>query len=361
MPQSAHVPPEADAVFEGGGVKGIAFAGAIQAAEEAGVEEWKNIAGTSAGAITAALLAVGYRAAEIRKALEDTEYARFADYGFGGKYVGGTLNYLRSRGLVPGNYFREWLSDRFEEKLGKRNPTFADVARSDLPPDLSEAEIAKYKYKLKVIASDVTSGRMIVLPDHIEQYEDADGKPYVKDDFPLVDAVRMSMSYPFLFNPVTLYRERKPYYVVDGGLLSNFPIWLFDAGERPPKRPTWGFRLHSGAGPERLPYREIRRPFWARSLLKAMFFAAMEAWDREQLGRTTSARTVSIPTQAVKTTNFDLTKKEADDLYSWGYDETVAFFASPDTRTYVEAIERRRAEDEAAARAEAPAPARAGS
>ena len=79
MPQAALVPPEADAVFEGGGVKGIAFAGAIQAAEEAGVKEWKNIAGTSAGAITAALLAVGYTAAEIRAALEDTEYARFAD------------------------------------------------------------------------------------------------------------------------------------------------------------------------------------------------------------------------------------------------------------------------------------------
>ena len=361
MQQVARVPPEADAVFEGGGVKGIAFAGAIQAAEEAGVEEWKNVAGTSAGAITAALLAVGYRAAEIRKALEDTEYARFADYGFGGKYVGGTLNYLRSRGLVPGDYFREWLSDRFEEKLGNRNPTFADVARDDLPADLTEAEVAKYTYKLKVIASDVTSGRMLVLPDHVAQYADADGKPYVKDEFPLVDAVRMSMSYPFLFNPVTLHRDGKPYYVVDGGLLSNFPIWLFDAGDRPPKRPTWGFRLHSGAGPERLPYREIRRPFWARSLLKAMFFAAMEAWDREQLGRTTSARTVSIPTHEVKTTNFDLTRAEADNLYRWGYDETTAFFASAETRAYVEGIERRRAaaDDAEPARAE-PARAEAG-
>ena len=259
--------------------------------------------------------------------------------------MSGTLNYLRTRGFVPGTYFREWLADRFEEKLGKRDATFADVARTDLPADLSEADLRKYKYKLKVIASDVSSGRMLVLPDHIEDYEDKDGKPYRKDEFPLVDAVRMSMSYPFLFNPVTLYRSKKPYYIVDGGLLSNFPVWLFDAGERPPKRPTWGFRLHGGVGPEGLPYREIPRPFWARALLKAMFMSAMEAWDREQLSRTTSARTVSIPTHDVKTTNFDLTRAEADALYGWGYDETTVFFRSPDTRAYVEQIERRRAEE----------------
>ncbi len=55
----------------------------------------------------------------------------------------------------------------------------------------------------------------------------------------------MSMSYPFLFRPVELYQGGQPHYVVDGGLLSNFPIWLFDSPN--PKRPTWGFRLHPGA------------------------------------------------------------------------------------------------------------------
>ena len=349
MPQDARIPPEADGVFEGGGVKGIAFAGAIKAAEEAGLREWKNVAGTSAGAITAALLAVGYTADEIKAALGKTRYSLFADYGFGGKVVGGALNYIRTRGLVPGNYFREWLADRFEEKLGKRDPTFSDIERTDLPPDLSEAERDRYRFKLKVIASEVTSGRMLVLPDDIEDYENAEGERYVKETFPLADAVRMSMSYPFLFNPVTLYRDKKPYYVVDGGLLSNFPVWLFDAGgARPPKRPTWGFRLHSGTGPERLPYRDIPRPFWARALAKAMFISAMEAWDREQLGRVTSARTVSIPTRDVETTNFNLTEREADELYGWGYEEAVRFFESAETRAYVDSIE--------AAREEAPVP-----
>jgi len=315
----------ADGVFEGGGVKGIAFAGAIAAAEEeAGVEEWVNVAGASAGAITAALLAVGYDAEAIRSVLGKTDYRRFADYGVGGKYVGGAINYFRIRGLAPGNYFKEWLADRFEERIGKRDPTFADVVRKDLPPELSPEEREKAKYRLRVIASDITSGRMLVLPDDLEEFEDEQGRRFVKDEFPLVEAVRMSMSFPIMFSPVTLHQGGKPYFVVDGGLLSNFPIWLFDSPN--PKRPTWGFRLHGGQGPERLPYRSIPRLFWGRPLLKAMFFSAMEAWDRRHVSRVTTARTVSIATRDIRTTQFELTKRQADDLYRWGYEESKRFF-----------------------------------
>jgi NTE family protein len=77
------LPREADAVFEGGGVKGIAFAGAIKVAEQAGVQEWKNVAGTSAGAIAACLLAAGYHAADLDRIMT-VKYRQFADYGLGG-------------------------------------------------------------------------------------------------------------------------------------------------------------------------------------------------------------------------------------------------------------------------------------
>jgi NTE family protein len=144
----------------------------------------------------------------------------------------------------------------------------------------------------------------------------------------------MSMSYPFLFAPVTLYQGGKPYYMVDGGLLSNFPIWMFDSPN--PKRPTWGFRLHGGTSDhENLPYRNIPRPLWAVPLLKAMFSAATEAWDRELLAHVVSARTVSIPTHDVKTTNFNLTAAEADGLYEWGEASARAFFADEPQQTYL--------------------------
>ncbi|HVU76700.1 MAG TPA: patatin-like phospholipase family protein [Gaiellaceae bacterium] len=336
----------ADGVFEGGGVKGIAFAGAIAAAErEGGVQEWVNVAGTSAGAIVATLLVSGYDSAGLQKILGAAEYPRFADCGPGGKWVGGLTNAVwRMRGLAPGKYFEEWLSGVLAEsplakELGKTELTFADVRRRDLPPrdelpDVSDAQYERAVYRLHVIASEITSGQMLILPDALPAYSDRSGKAYEKDSFPLVDAVRMSMSYPFLFKPVVLYRDKRPHYVVDGGLLSNFPIWLFDSPK--PKRPTWGFRLHPGSqAAEGLPYRRVPRPLWAVPLLKAMFSAATEAWDREQLSHIVSARTVSIPTHGISTTNFNLTPDEAHDLYVWGQGAATAFFRAPEQRAYL--------------------------
>lgn len=68
----------ADAVFEGGGVKGIGLVGAVAVAEEKGYQ-WANVAGTSAGAIVAGLLAAGYSAAEMKEVMEELDYNRFKD------------------------------------------------------------------------------------------------------------------------------------------------------------------------------------------------------------------------------------------------------------------------------------------
>lgn len=336
----------ADGVFEGGGVKGIAFAGAIAAAErDAGVREWVNLAGTSAGSIVATLLVAGYDAAGLQRILAEAEYPRFADCGTGGMWLGGLFNAVfRLRGLAPAAYFVDWLRERLAAsplatELGKSELTFGDVKRRDLRPigELPGVTPEKYEratYRLHVIASDVTTGRMLILPDDLPDYEDEHGTPLDRDSFPLVDAVRMSMSYPFLFTPVVLHRQSKPVYVVDGGLLSNFPIWLFDSPS--PRRPTWGFRLHPGATVEEgLPYRKVPRPFWEVPLLKAMFSAATEAWDREQMERVVSARTVSIPTHGIATTDFGLGRAEADSLYGWGRDAARAFFRAPGQRAYL--------------------------
>jgi NTE family protein len=336
----------ADAVFEGGGVKGIAFAGAIAAAEkDGGVREWVNVAGTSAGSIVAALLVAGYDAAGLQRILAEAKYPRFADCGIGGKWGGGVFNALmRMRGLAPGKYFKEWMSEQLAasplaKEIGKTELTFADVRRHDLPPraelpNVTDEQYERATYRLHVIGSEVTSGQMLLMPDALPNYQDKHGTPFEKDTFPIVDAVRMSMSYPFLFAPVVLYKDGKPYYVVDGGLLSNFPIWLFDSPK--PKRPTWGFRLHSGgAATEGLPHRAIPRPLWAVPLLKAMFSAATEAWDRQQMAHIVSARTVSIPTHAISTTDFNLTADNASSLYTWGQDAASAFFTNPAQQEYL--------------------------
>jgi NTE family protein len=315
----------ADGVFEGGGVKGIAFVGALEAAHERGIEKWVNVAGTSAGSIIASLLAVGYEPRELRKILEDTDYATFADYGWGGKWIGGARNALSGRGLCPGKAFSEWLAKRFEASpVGMADPTFGDVQR-ELPPGLSDEEREVARFRLRVIASDVTEGRMLVLPDDIVHYTDENGTPLTKDDLPIARAVRMSMSFPYFFEPVTLFRNGRPHLIVDGGLLSNFPVFLFDGDKPPLRRWTFGFRLFAGEPPESPSYRHIPRPLWQLPLGKAMFFSATEAWDR-RLSQASKVRTISIPTGSVPTLNFKLTNEERDGLRTSGHAAGKKFF-----------------------------------
>jgi NTE family protein len=335
------LPREADAVFEGGGVKGIAFAGAIQVAEQAGVEEWRNVAGTSAGSIAACLLAAGYRAADLDDILT-VKYRKFADYGLGG-LPRGVVNSLWRRGLAPGRFFTGWLQDHLARSplgraLGGREPTFADIVRTDLPADLTDDERSRALYRLRVIASDVTAGRMLVLPQDIAGFSlTKDGPELTPDTLTLTQAVRMSMSFPFLYTPVTLYEGGRAHYIVDGGLLSNFPVWLFDSGgTRAPARPTWGFRVHGGTTSEQpVPYRAIKLPFWRVALAMAMFQAASEAWDRDRAAKVQAARTVDIPTGRISTTDFGLSDDDAAFLRTSGEDSAHRFFASDETREYL--------------------------
>src|SRR5438105_5624621 len=100
------LPEAADGVFEGGGVKGIALVGGLTAAEEAGVKRWTNVAGTSAGAIVASLVAVGYSASALHDVMAKLKYAPFADYGWPGVMRGVLWNQFRMRGLAPGAFFK---------------------------------------------------------------------------------------------------------------------------------------------------------------------------------------------------------------------------------------------------------------
>ena len=92
------------------------------------------------------------------------------------------------------------------------------------------------RYRLRVIASDVTHRRMLVLPD------DAAHLGVNPDELEIARAVRMSMSLPIFFEPVVHENGEtgEDHLIVDGGMLSNFPVWLFDRKGQDPRWPTFG-------------------------------------------------------------------------------------------------------------------------
>ncbi|OIK09064.1 phospholipase [Bacillus sp. MUM 116] len=294
---------KADAVFEGGGVRGIAFIGAIQAMEEEKVE-WQRLAGTSAGALIAALLASGYKSYEIRDRVSELDFSKFRGKTFINRIpiIGIFLELMIHLGIYKNDYLETWVDSLLSEKGIK---TFADLPVG----------------KLKIIASDVSNGQMLIFPDDLNRYGMAPA------DLKVSTAVMMSASMPFFFRPVIWKsKDRNKSYILDGGLLSNFPIWIFDVDH--PRFPTFGFHFVKdkvNIDPV------IPTPI---HLLKNIFKTMLQAHDLRYMNEETIERTIQIPTGDINATDFELNEDEIDFLYKSGYTSTKEFLSKWDFEQY---------------------------
>lgn len=297
-----------NAVFEGGGVKGISLAGAISAAEKHDVQ-FHQIAGTSSGAIVASCLAAGYSGEELKKIILQTPFQAFLkrSWIYNVKFIGPAIRLALKKGLYSGEALEHWVNCILADKNIR---TFGD-----LPPG-----------KLRIIASDISQGKLLVLPDDIEQYGINPAK------FSIAKAVRMSSSIPFFFDPVRL---RKSIYIVDGGLLSNFPLWLFDKQNTKVNfYPTIGFQL---VGKTEKVNHQITDPI---SMLQALFSTMMGAHDERYIEKHNLFRTVKIPTLGVHTTEFDIKVEKSLELYKAGYDAADLYFKNWSKAAYLNDYER---------------------
>jgi NTE family protein len=273
-------------VFEGGGVRGIALVGALAAAEARGIS-FRAVAGTSAGAIVASLIAAGYSASELRQILSAQDFRTFRDGLPGIRYL---LAWKRL-GFHKGDEFHRWIAEHLSLKLkGRRNES----------PRFSEL-----KKPLTVIATDVVRQQVKVFSTRRTP------------DFVVADAVRMSMSIPFFFIPVPLGKE----LIVDGGVLSNFPAWAFDEERKTAPLPILGIRLQAAD----LPSPKIRNQL---GLAKAIVSTMRRAGNQLQIGHIPGLYVIDVPTFDVKTTDFDISQDRKDELYQAGFHAAQAFLAT---------------------------------
>ena len=115
--------------------------------------------------------------------------------------------------------------------------------------------------------------------------------------------------------------QQRTSYIVDGGILSNFPVDLFDAPpDRLPRWPTLGFKL---VAPNDNRPNRVEGPI---SLLGALFTTMMEAHDQRHMDEDAEVRTIRIRTENVKTTEFGLTPEKSEALYNRGRQGAEAFF-----------------------------------
>jgi len=289
-----------DLALEGGGTKLIGHVGAYAALTARGFT-LSHAAGTSGGSIVAAGAVAGYTPAELRRLVMGINYTKFLDGNKWTKYWRVINHYGLYRGEEFYNFMKKILAD-------KGVYTFKDLLSKD-PVDHSNL---KYRWRLKVIAADLTNGRMVTFPNDATLYG------LNPDDMEVALAVRMSMSIPLFFEPVKF----GDCYIADGGMLSNFPIWIWD-GDATPDWPTFGFLLkEDGAGNAH----EIDGPF---SYFKALIQTMLEAHDKRFVRpQDYEHRTIAIPTGGLSPINFDLTAIEKERLYHNGYISTINFLNS---------------------------------
>ncbi len=286
-----------DGVFSGGGVKALAFVGALEVLNQHGYE-YKRVAGTSAGAIMACLISAGYSAEDLQPILTKLSFENLIDAPVPERYFPFSkwlMLYFRM-GLFKGNRLEKLIEGWLEEK-GVR--TF-----SDLP-----------KGSLKVVCSDLTLGKMVVLPDDLKLLYGIDPAT-----FSVAKAVRMSAGLPYFFMPVKLHGKKGKSLIVDGGVLSNFPIWIWENEEGKRKRPILGMQLSDP--PDQLPERKIRN---AIQMFHALFRTMKQAHDARYISPATSRDVIFIPVKDVNTTDFLMTNEQKTKLLELGRTHALLF------------------------------------
>jgi len=243
--------------------------------------------------------------------------------------VGQWLNLLFHEGFYHGDYFLRVMRELMGERFGKERVTFADLMMPKEPTDSEEAYLSRFKYKLHVVASNITRNELMILP------QDVAGLGIDPDDFEVALAVRMSISIPYFFMPVKVAENPDNggrHWVVDGGLLSNFPIQYFDSapGESPPW-PTFGLLLWEPTAGQ-AHYERIRSLI---SMTRAMIRTMNTAHDRKALEEADLKRIIKIPTGKFSATDFDLTPADREWLHDSGYRAAREFLAGWNWEQYV--------------------------
>jgi predicted acylesterase/phospholipase RssA len=200
MSQGGDDPTVVNGVFEGGGAKGVAYVGALRAAEEAGVR-FGAVAGSSAGAITAALVACGYDSVGIERVMRDGLRS------FGGR-ARAALS-LHRRSLLSSERLRRWLSRVITEELDRRegpnrgrDRTFTDL-------------LATTGISLYVVTTDLATGQPLVF------------SPSLTPDASVADAVVASSAIPVAFPAMRVRIGDEVHRLADGGVWANYPSFVF--------------------------------------------------------------------------------------------------------------------------------------
>ncbi|HMB55215.1 MAG TPA: patatin-like phospholipase family protein [Thermoanaerobaculia bacterium] len=312
QPATASASPLADPdrairalVLEGGGVKGVAYTGSLDVLSKVGrYDGIERVAGTSAGSLVALLVALGYPPDEIRRIVFNIDFRQFRD----GSKLGKFDRLIEDFGLYRGEFALCLLQCLVSDKLGMPDATFADL----------EAKIAAGDdgfRRLYVVGTDLNNSSSTVFSYENEQTRDV----------PLALAARISMSFPVFFEAVRLDVDGNEDVWVDGGVLRNYPIRVFDSTEGP-NPDVLG--LHLGTAPARVAIPDFDK--YVKQLFDTLLSAQVDSFCRTPAD---VERSVFIDPLGISTLDFNLTTKQKCDLMASGRDAMEKYLEEGGTQT----------------------------
>ncbi|MFD2235162.1 patatin-like phospholipase family protein [Phaeospirillum tilakii] len=303
------------AAFEGGGVRGAAYAGAYEAAIEAGVC-FSRVAGSSAGSVVAAFVAAGASPASIKRRMLETEFAAFkaparveaAPFkksglpkfaGFARMFSGKWMNAIEAGGMFSTSALHAWVENNLRGVFAEQGRPVPDrpIHFKDLP------------LPLHIVAADVS------------QKEPKVWSRETTPDESVALAVQASCAIPVYFQPVTSGTS----VLVDGGAVSNLPTHVFPANRGHPGRfsdKTLAFRLRSATSPRASQFEDARA--YALGMADTMVTSATHIQQSLQDG----VYSVEIETGDILATDFDrMTREVQENLYDNGFQAMRTFVA----------------------------------
>lgn len=276
--------PFENVVFEGGGVLGTAYQGAWEVFEQHKIApQIKRVCGTSAGTISATMIALGYTAEECKNILLDAPFQSFKDGGWLGIW-----RLFFKFGWNKGDKMEAFFESLIEKKTQNRKSTFKDFKEMGFKD-------------LRLVCTNLTQNKSMIFSHHHTP------------DVPVSVAMRMSSSVPLFF--AAKYYKGDLY--VDGGVMRNYAISEFDKVH--PAESTIGFFL---TDPKNTP-----KPIKNLISYKEHFIASLKNGLYVQIKSEPEdkKRTVFIDDLGIGSLNFDISRKQRAELMNQGKIATEKF------------------------------------
>ena len=315
-------------------MKGIAYVGALEVLDREGIlNDIERVAGTSAGAMVAVMVALRYSAEEVLEVLDGLDFKEFKDSSRG--VLRDTIRLFKEYGWYKGDFFRDLIAKLIERKTGNGEMTFEQLE-----------ETGQYR-DLYLVGADLTTGLSKVFSVHNQETK----------TMKVADAARISMSIPLFFAAVRGGKDNKHVFV-DGGLLDNYTVKTFDRqtyladlnnarrteyyekinellrmqrstsrNEYVYNKETLGFRLDAKEDiamylTHEENFKEIKGFF---DYTKALVNTLIDFQTNDHLHSDDWQRTVYIDTLGVKAIDFDIPKEKKDALVASGRLYTEAY------------------------------------